>query len=188
MHRRCLLLSLFVVCAPAYQTYVSHSFPFPLIPYSAGVYHIHSPNYFMGAHGFAMPGFKLLETSKPRVVRDYVHSEFVFQTHFGKTSARMFSNSLNTSHLLLMDPDGVPCLLGRLTLQRCSARGFIVSAHADLLRPASVWERCLGGRRRVKQSEVLRAINLGYSDFRSELNLKRYVNMVYNTDKKDKDI
>jgi hypothetical protein len=182
--RAIILLQLFASCASAF--YISHTFPFPTIPYSAGVYHIHSPSYFMEAHGFALPGFKLLETSKPRVVRDYIYSEFTFRTYFGKTTARVFSNSLNTSHVLLMDPDGIPCLLGRLSLEKCSARGFIVTAHADLLRPANVWERLFGGLRRVRKNEVLRSVNLGYSDFKNDLNFKSYVNMVFDSAKKSK--
>lgn len=180
---RVLLSALFVCASSAY--YVSHSFPFPTIPYSAGVYHIHSPYYFMAAHGFALPGFKFLEARKPRMVGDYVYSEFVYRTYFGNMSARVFSNSLNTSHVLLMDPDGIPCLLGRLELRRLSARGFMLFARADLLRPANFWERTLGGVRTVQQSEVLKAINLGYSDFKNDLNLKIYTNMVFECAKKN---
>ena len=174
---RALLLVALVSSVSAY--YVSHSFPFPSIPYSAGLYHIHSPSYFMEAHGFTLPGFKLMQASKPRLVGEYVMSEFVYRSYFGNVSARVFSNTLNTSHILLMDPDGVPCLLGKLSVEKLSARGFTLFAHADLLRPANVWERIFGGRRTVKQSEVLRSINLGYSDFKNDLNLKCYVNLVF---------
>ena len=179
---RTLLLLCFCSYVGAY--YVSHSLSFPLVPFSAGLYHIHSPTYFLEAHGFSLPGFKLIGTSKPRMVRDYVYSEFVYQTYFGRVSARVFSNSLNTSHVLLMDPDGVPCLLGRLSLEKCSARGFTVRAHADLLRPATLWERLFGGWRRVKKDDVLQSVNLGYSDFKNDLNFKRYVNMVFDSAKK----
>ena len=179
---RALLLVALVSSVSAY--YVSHSFAFPSIPYSAGLYHIHSPSYFMDAHGFALPGFKLVQASKPRLVGEYAMSEFVYRTYFGNVSARVFSNSLNTSHVLLMDPDGIPCLLGKLSLQRLSARGFILFAHADLLRPANAWERIFGGRRTVKQCEVLRSINMGYSDFKNDINPKCYVNMVFDCAKK----
>jgi hypothetical protein len=180
--RALLLLLIITPCALAY--YVSHTLSFPRIPFSAGVYHIHSPAYFLEAHGFVLPGFKLVESSKPRTVRDYVYSEFVYRTYFGKASARVFSNSLNTSQVLLMDPSGVPCMLGKLSLERCSSRGFVVKAHADLLRPSNVWERMFGGRRRVNRDEVQRSINLGYSDFKNDLNFKCYVNMVFDSAKK----
>lgn len=163
----------------SHSFYVSHVLQFPVIPFSAGVYHIHSPGYFMEAHGFALPGFKILETRAPQSMGDYVTVEFVFETYFhGRTSARVFSSALNSSHVLVMDPDGAPCLLGRLSLGRCSSNGHLIRAHADLLRPANPWERMLGGKRLVKQCEVERAIRLGYSNFKSDLNLKRYMNLI----------
>ena len=180
------LLILFASFSHGY--YVSHKFSFPSIPYSAGIFHIHSPAHFLEAHGFALPGFKIVETQTPRQTGDYVIAGFCFTTHFtGKMSARLFSSSLNSSHVVLMDPDGVPCLLGRLYLERCSSRGHRVCAHADLLRPASVWERMFGGGRLVKESEVERSIKVGYSKFKNDLNLARYVNMVQECNKKKRD-
>lgn len=163
----------------SHSFYVSHVLQFPAIPYSAGVYHIHSPVHFMEAHGFALPGFRMLETRTPQSMGDYVTVEFFFATHFnGRMSARVFSSALNSSHILVMDPDGTPCLLGRLSLGRCSSNGHVIRAHAELLRPANAWERMMGGKRLVKQCEVERAIRLGYSHFKSDLNLKQYMNLI----------
>jgi hypothetical protein len=159
--------------------YLSHVFQFPSIPYSAGVYHIHSPAHFMEAHGFTLPGFRILETCAPKSMGDYVTVEFFYETYFnGRTSARVFSSSKNTSHVLLMDPDGVPCLLGRLSLEKYPPHGHRIRAHADLLRPANVWERMLGGKRLVKQCNVERAIQVGYSNFKSDMRMKEYMNLV----------
>lgn len=180
---RAFVLFLLAVSSSAY--YVSHSFSFPSIPYSAGVYHIHSPVHFMGVHGFALPGFQIIETREPCAMGGYISAEFFYKTHFtGNMSGRVFSSFLNTSHVVLMDPDGIPCLLGKLTLHRCSSNGHGICARADLLRPASAWERMFGGQKLVKESDVALKIKLGYSDFKNDINLHKYVRMVLDCDKK----
>jgi hypothetical protein len=180
---RALLAALVISYSAGYHVIHTHH-PFPAIPYSAGVHHIHSPIHFMEAHGFALPGFRLLATHRPKVVGGYVTAEFVYTTHFGNVSARLFSNSLNTSHVLLTDPDGTPCLLGKLSVHKLPSRGFSLSSHAHVLRPVNMWEMLfVGGRRAAKQCDVLRAINRGYSDFKMDANLKSYVQMVCEHDK-----
>jgi len=182
-----LVASSSVYSCVSFQYYVSHTFSFPTIPYSAGIYHIHSPVGFMQAHGFALPGFRLVETLPPLAFGDYVTSEFFYRTHFGgQMSGRMFSSHLNTSHIVLMDPDGIPCLLGKLTLHRCAANGHRICARADLLRPANVWERLFGGGKLVKENEVARMIKLGYSS-KTDENLLEYVHRVFECDKKNRD-
>jgi hypothetical protein len=174
---RAFILAITVMNCHAF--YLSHTFKFPAIPYSAGVYHIHCPDHFMEAHGFALPGFRIIETRAPKSMGGYITTEFFYETYFNsRMSAKLFSSSLNTSHILLMDPDGIPCLLGRLSLDKCPPNGHTIRAHADLLRPASLWERMLGGKRLVKQCEVARAINVGYSNFKGHLHMKEYVNLV----------
>ena len=174
------LLAALVACSTAYRVSHTHH-PFPAIPYSAGVYHIHSPEHFMEAHGFALPGFRLLEAQRPKVVGGYVTVGFVYTTYYGNVSARLFSNSLNTSHVLLTDPDGTPCLLGKLCVQPLPSRGFALSSHTHLLRRANIWERLFVGA--AKERELVRAIHLGYSDFKTDANLKSYVKMVFEHDK-----
>jgi hypothetical protein len=160
-------------------SYIQHSFTFPSIPFSAGIHHIHSPTHFMQTHGFALPGFKIIATQKPVLMDSYVVSEFNFTTHFGgPMTARLFSSTRDTSHILVRDCDGAPCLLGRLNVRKLSARGHSVHVRGDLLRPAKVWERMLGGQRLVRREEVERAIKLGYSNFKTDLNLIHYVNIV----------
>jgi hypothetical protein len=41
-----------------------------------------------------------------------------------------------------------------------------------------VWERILGGERLVKRENVEREVKLGYSNFKNDLNLMLYVNLV----------
>jgi hypothetical protein len=181
---RALLLLHLLAYSSAYN-YVSHTFSFSTIPYSAGIFHIHSPVHFMQAHGFALPGFRLLETHPPRAMGDCITAEFYYRTHFtGRMSGRVFSSARNTSHVVLMDPDGIPCLLGKLTLYRCAANGLRICAHADLLRPANVWERLFGGQKLVREDEVARTIKLGYSTFKTDMNLLKYVNQVLECEKK----
>jgi hypothetical protein len=171
-----LLLSLNVRRA---ASYIQHSFTFPNIPFTAGAYHIHSPTHFMQPHGFSLPGFKIVSTQKPVWMGNYVVSEFNFTTHFGgPMTARIFSGTLDTSHILVRDCDGAPCLLGRLSVRKLSASGHSVHVRGDLLRPARVWERVLGGQRLVRREEVERAIRIGYSNFKNDLNLVHYVNIV----------
>ena len=118
--------------------YVSHVFNFPSIPYSAGLHHIHSPAHCMEVYGFVLPGFEILETSAPKSMGDYVSLEFFYKTYFhGRTSARVFSSMPNTRHILLMDPDGVPCLLGRLSLEKYPPPW---SLHSSACRPAEACE------------------------------------------------
>lgn len=173
-----LLLRLLLVRAAC--AYIQHSFTFPGIPFTAGVYHIHCPTHFMEAHGFALPGFKIVSTQPPQWKGSYIVSQFNFTTYFGSAPmmAKIFSGTLDTSHVLVHDCDGAPCILGRLSVRKTSASGHSVHAHGDLLRPARVWERVLGGQRLVKREGVERAVKLGYSDFKNDMNLMLYVNLV----------
>ena len=138
----------------------------------------------MEAHGFAMPGFKITETSAPQWMGNYVVTEFNFTTHFGGPKrAKIFSGALDTSHVLVRDCGGEPCILGRLKVQKLSASGHVVHVHGDLLRPARVWERIVGGQKLVRSEGVERAIRLGYSNFKNDMNLMLYVNLVMNAAK-----
>ena len=172
-----LLVSLHFLHSDAF--YVSHVFNFPGIPYSSGVHHIHSPDHFMESHGFTLPGFEILDTSEPKYMGNYVTVGFSYKTYFSRRmTARIFSSSLDTSHVLLMDPDGIPCMLGKLWIDKCSSNGHLVKAHAELLRPARIWERLFGGDRLVKQCDVERSIRVGYSNFKYDSNFKCYMAMV----------
>ena len=173
---------LFVLLAKALHpipAYILHTYTYPNIPYMAGVYHIHSPTHFMEAHGFALPGFRITETRPPQWMGNYVVTEFNFTTHFGgPMMAKIFSGALDTSHILVRDCGGEPCILGRLTVQKLSASGHVVHARGDLLRPAKVWERLFGGMRLAGREQVERAVKVGYSSFNNDMNLMLYVNLV----------
>ena len=162
------------------RTYV-----FPRLPYSAGVHHIQSPQRVIEAHGLALPGFRLLETSsapsgEEEVRADgYVFMEFAYRTHVtGRATGRMFTKARGTSHVLLLDPlesggGGVPWLLAQLTVTRCvETFGHRLTVRADLLRPATVFERLLlfndggnGGTPAEQRRRVQRAIKRSASLF-----------------------
>ena len=175
---------LFLLSLNSIPAYILHTYTFPSIPYTAGVYHIHSPAHFMEAHGFALPGFRITETCTPQWMGSYVVNEFNFTTHFGgHMSAKIFSGALDTSHILVRDCGGEPCILGRLKVQKLSVNGHVIQARGDLLRPAGVWERMIGGQKLVKREAVERAVKMGYSDFKNDMNLVLYVNIIMNAAK-----
>ena len=135
----------------------------------------------MEAHGFALPGFEIIDTREPRWVGACVLTEFKFKTHFnGPMTARLFSDSPDCSHLLIRDGNGSPCLMGRLTVRRLSTNGLSIQARGDLLRAAGVWENVLGGQRLVRKEGVEKAIEDGYTEFGNDANLAMYVNLVVN--------
>lgn len=162
------------------SAYIQHSFSFPAIPYNAGVHHIHSPQHFMEPHGFALPGFRITGTRAPRWMGEYVVAEFDFCTHLGgRMSAKLFSGALDSSHVLVLDCDGAPCLLGWLRVRRLSpTSGVVVQARADLLRPCTVWERLLGGERRVRREGVGNAVRKGYACFKNDANMALYIRLL----------
>lgn len=167
--------------------YIHHTILFPLIPPSAGFYHIHSPSHFMEPHGFALPGFKIVDTWKPEKRGEFITTEFSFKTHFSSKfmNAKIFSDRLNTSHILLMDPDKKPFLLGKLSVKKHASRGHKLEARGNLLRPATVWERMFGGDHLVNPKEVERAIKIGYSNFREDMNLKAYFKLILELNNKN---
>ena len=178
-----ILLLLFSLLQPI-LAYILHSHTFPNIPYSAGVYHIHSPTYFMEAHGFALPGFQITKSCTPKWMGNYLVADFNFTTHFGgPMSGKLFSGSRDTSHILVRDCNGEACIMGRLLVRKLSTRGHAIHACGDLLQSSRVWERILGGERLVKRENVEKAIKKGYSNFKQDMNMMQYVNLLMNSAK-----
>ena len=86
---------------PMIEAYsVSHTFRFPHVPFRSGVHHIHSPEYFLEAHGICPPGFVLESTSAPVRVGTYHMAAFRFRTLLGPMEGRVFSNNRTSSELL----------------------------------------------------------------------------------------
>ena len=132
------------------------------VPYALGIRHIHSPAHCVSAHGLALPGFRLTETCPPRTMNEFVASEFMYETLLcgAPAQGRLFSASPDTSHVLLMDPDGVPCLLARLKVVRLLGGGHSIETRAALLRQPTAWERLLllPAMARSREGRVRRSI------------------------------
>jgi hypothetical protein len=172
---RAFLIILFNVVLVEALQYVSHVFRFPSIPYSTGIYHIHSPSYFIEAHGFALPGFEIYNVKKPIVIKNYIATDFDYKTLFDQGTARVFSEQLNTSRVLLMDTHGNPSVCGSLCLQNSNGKSTLI-AKGDLLRPHTPWEEIM--QCRVVEWNVKEAIVSGYTNFKTDMNLKLYMNMI----------
>ena len=68
------------------------------------------------------------------------------------------------------------------------SRGPPLTHHPDTVGPtqhegAACWERLIGGQRLVARDSVERAIHRGYAQFRNDMNLVLYANLVMNAAK-----
>ena len=138
----------------------------------------------MEAHGFALPGFRITKTCAPQWMGGYIVAEFNFTTYFGgPMTGKLFSGARDTSHILVRDCSGEPCLQGRLRVVKSSISGHSVHACGDLLRPSKAMERMFGGNSMVRRENIERAIQMGYSNFKNDMNMMIYVNLVMNAGK-----
>ena len=123
--------------APLLQT-----FRFAHTPASSGQYYIHSPEFFLPAHGLCGPGFVLESAQRPVRSGDYAYLSMTYRTLWeGRMHARVFSNHANYSLFMLVDDKGRECLMGQLRLSRLQeTRGFSLRCFASRIRPASLWD------------------------------------------------
>jgi hypothetical protein len=156
---------------------VSHTFKFPNVPFRSGVHHIHSPEYFLEAHGICPPGFVLEDTSAPVRVGAYHLTAFRFRTMFGPMHGRVFSNNRTSSEFLLLDADGRALVLGRLNVRRCGVAGHSLRVYADRLCEPNIWDlvaSSTGLLPEACETRVEGAIRTGYMSVREDPNLRRY--------------
>ena len=102
---------------------------------------------------------------------------------------KIFSASLNTSHILLKDRDGLPKVFGTLSLKKSNQNSSetFLHAHGNILRrpsPSRVFLEELMLCRGADICDVQRAIHLGYRDLNLDANLKLYMNMVLERERK----
>ena len=97
---------------PLLLLHVHHVLTFPHVP----LHHIHTPE----AYALVEPGFKVLETSRPRKVGEYNLLEF----RHTQGQGTLYSSQPDTSHLLLFGPK--PYLFA--TLQVLKGRQIMVTA------------------------------------------------------------
>jgi hypothetical protein len=98
----------------------------PQVPYSSAVYHIHSPERFLEAHGLAGRGVRITETFKPvGAGRDNVIA-FNLRTERGRMSGRLFSDEASSSHIALLDEGDRMFLLARLSVEADGISGVSI--------------------------------------------------------------
>lgn len=153
--------------------YVSHTFHFPSISYNTAIYYIHAPSHFIEAHGFAMPGFQIMEAQVPRKIGDHIVVDFFYTTLFEGSlkHGRIFSERWDTSRVLL--DDGKIC--GHVSVKNTNGKAT-VQAHKQLLRPQNIWEHIVC--KPITAHKVENAIRRGYSDFKGHPNLNHYASML----------
>jgi hypothetical protein len=104
----------------------------PTVPFSSAVYHIHSPERFLEAHGLAPAGVRVTETFKPVASRGSNLIAFNLRTPEGVMFGRMYSEGPYTSDIVLLDSDERVCLMGRLSVKPDGLTGasILVSSSA----------------------------------------------------------
>ena len=169
--------------SPSVAYMVSHTFKFPMVPFRSGVHHIHSPEYFLEAHGICPPGFVLEGTTPPVRVGAYHLTSFRFRTMLGRMEGRLFSNNRTSSEFLLLDSDGRAMVLGKLTVRRHGAAGHCLRVYADRLQPPGVWDLLAstsGLLPEASEKRVQQSIRAGYMSMCEDLNLRLYrCNVLY---------
>ena len=116
-------------------------FRLPQVPYASGVYHIHSPEHFLGAHGLAPRGFQLTESWRPVATGGDNLIGFRFRTDVGEMSGRLYSSSPTTSHILLLDQEDRTCLMARLSAKPLGYGGVSIQVSTDMARAVGGWDR-----------------------------------------------
>lgn len=155
------------------------TYRFPQTAVSSGVHYIHSPEYFLKAHGLCGAGFSLLGTIPPVMCGEHAFTVMSYRTHFdGRMEARVFTNDGNRSHFMLMDHKGRPCVMGHLRLLPLGpSGGFALRCFASRMRPLGFWDMMLGspspGKEFVERT-IVQSCNAMFEDE----NLRKYRRMV----------
>lgn len=176
-----LLLLVLTLPLPAVEAYTSllQVFRFPHTPASSGMHYIHSPEYFLPAHGLCGAGFVLESTQPPEMRGDYAVLGMTYKTLWeGRMHARVFSNNANHSHFLLIDGRGRECVMGQLRLTRLQeGKGFGLRCYASRIRPASIWDVLVVGPD-PRPEYIESAVHAGASDDREDANIRAYRQLV----------
>jgi len=154
-------------------------FRFPHAPASSGMHYIHSPEFFLPAHGLCGPGFALESTHQPEMSGDYALLRMTYQTTLdGRMHARVFSNNANQSHFMLTDDQGRECVMGQLRMTRLGGgKGFGLRCYASRIRTASIWD-VMVGTPDPRPEYIESAVHAGASGVREDANLGAYRRLV----------
>jgi hypothetical protein len=146
----------------------------PQVPWSRAVYHIHSPERFLAAHGLAPGGARVTETFKPVAHgRDNLVA-FTLWTEEGRMSGRMLSQEARSSQLVLLDEEDRMCLLARLSVEETAGGdGALIRVSADMARTVGGWDP-VEALHSASAARVRAAILAGVEGAWEDPNLLRY--------------
>jgi hypothetical protein len=112
----------------------------PQVPYSSAVYHIHSPELFLEAHGLAPRGMRVTETFRPVGRGREQVVAFSLWTEQGRMSGRLLSQEARSSHVVLLDEGDRMCLMARLSVRADGASGVSIQVGPEMVRAVGGWD------------------------------------------------
>jgi hypothetical protein len=84
---------------PVMAMLIQRTLVFPNVPYELGCRLLHTPENFQLA--LAGPKFEITRTSPPHFNAGYAQANFEFDTYFGPGRARLFTNNVTRTNLML---------------------------------------------------------------------------------------
>lgn len=155
----------------------SHTLHLPHVDYGSAVRHIHSPEFFLPAHGLAYPGFWLDRTHPPVESRDYQTIALEYRTCLGRYHARVFTNNASMSEFLVLDDEGCVVLGGRLRVARHRERGVDIVCSAARIRPVSLVQGLLAPWQ-ITPERVALSVAIGACREHEDNHLRAYRSLV----------
>lgn len=160
------------------RAFTPQLFTFPGVPFDMGVRHIHSPEHFVSAHGLAPPGFEIVETSWPRMVKDHVVMGFRYRTWFGEGTGRLFTDDW-TKSMVWLESDNHKCwLTSSLRVWREGTQGYGVSVETSEHGGDRPLLERMAWIKGAKAEAVLTAASTGYGTTQEDPNLRDYRRLV----------
>jgi len=176
---RALILLRLVFLAAAFEGITfSHTFTLPNAAYKQAVRAIHSPEYLSCRKPIVVPGFDVLESFEPVVVRNYTMIEFTFRTILGEGHARMMTDRASRSHVVLSQlnragiPDTPVCCMS-LDVAREGVRGHSMKLRGQTFGETPVWVRVIMGMA-LQSSVWIQVMRWGYAMHDKNLDLEAY--------------
>ena len=127
---------------PLALSFAMQRFTFLGIPFNMGVHHIHSPEHFVAAYGLAPPGFEIVETSPPFLVRNHVVVKFRYKTWFGEGKGSLFTDDWTKSMVSLFKNDQSHGLTCSLSVRQEGTQGYTLELKTCEFGTRSFLEQC----------------------------------------------
>ena len=176
---RAIILLRLVFLAAAFEGITfSHTFTLPNAAYKQAVRAIHSPEYLSCRKPIVVPGFEVLESFEPVIVRNYTMIEFTFRTILGEGHARMMTDRASRSHVVLSQlnrvgiPDTPVCCMS-LDVAREGVRGHSMKLRGQTFGETPVWVRVIMGMA-LQSSVWIQVMRWGYAMHDKNLDLEAY--------------